>query len=389
MGVKPLIHITEDDCKKRVVKCQQLMAKEGLNGCVFTSSYNQAYYCDYRTVWQWTSVTRPTFLFVPVEGKPVFYTQVFMRADAEIICKGVDVACFEEIFLPPVSQIKDIMHRLNMDKGKIGWELGLECRLGCTVELYESIKAAVQDAQFVDCSRIIWKQRLIKDAKEVQMIKAACEATDYCFEHLAPLLHTGMSELEAWQLAQIELLKGGAEYVICHNLVSNPDNYDRGSKTADNDLLQKGNMLLFDLTAYFCGYHSDYCRGYVFGKISQERKYLWKMVVDVTEETSQALKPGVRCSEVAKRCSEAMARRGFDGNFEVGRLGHGSGLQATEPPSIMIGDDTILEPGMIIHLEPGVVNHLGSFVCEEQYVITETGRDVLSGASRELYEVDC
>lgn len=386
---RPLIHLTEEDCVKRIAKCQQLMAEKGLNGCVFTASSNQAYYCDFRVVWQWNSLTRPVFLFIPVQGKPVFYTQIFMRTDAEIMTKGVDVIGFNEIFIPPVSQIKEIMHSLGMDKGKIGWELGLECRLGCTIQLYESIKGALNEAEFVDCSDIVWKQRLIKDAKEIQMIKAVCEATDYCFEHLAEQLHPGMSEIEVWRRVQILELQGGAECTPSHAMNSGPANYTRGSKTADNDILEKGNMLSLDLTAYYCGYYSDFCRNFVLGKISQERQDTWQRIVDVTAETSEALKPGVSCSEVARICARAMAKRGYESNFEVGRLGHGCGLNSTEPPSIMIGDETVLEPGMIIHIEPGVVNEHGLFVCEEKYVITETGRECLSGASRILHEVDC
>lgn len=384
-----IIHFTEEDIQKRVSHAQQLMQEHGLNGMVILAQANLIYYSGFRSVTMWNSVTRPTFLFMPAKGKPIFYTQIFRRADAEILCLACDVEYFSEIFQPPVSQIKDIMHRLNMDRGDIGWEFGLEHRVGCTQNLLMEIKAALPEANFVDCCDIIWKQRLRKDAKEIQCIKAACAATDYAFAHLAPQIKPGMTELDAWRICQIEMLRGGAEYVVCHNVTSSPENYHRGSKIADNDLILPGNMLWFDLTAYFCGYHSDYCRGFIMGEISDERRRLWDMVVAVTQETSEALKPDALCSDVARACSTALAKRGIDSNFEVGRLGHGSGLQATEPPSIMIGDDTVLEPGMVIHIEPGIVNELGNFVCEEMYVITENDRERLSNASRELISIPC
>ena len=66
------------------------------------------------------------------------------------------------------------------------------------------------------------------------------------------------------------------------------------------------------------------------------------------------------------------------------RFGHGSGLHTTEPPYISLDDDTILEAGMILHIEPGCIEEDGIYVLEEQVVVTESGSKVLSHAPWEL-----
>ena len=69
------------------------------------------------------------------------------------------------------------------------------------------------------------------------------------------------------------------------------------------------------------------------------------------------------------------------------RYGHGSGLHTTEPPYISPDDDTLLEPGMIIHIEPGCIEKDGIYVREEKVLITDRGYKVLSHAPWELRAV--
>ncbi|MEW6524417.1 MAG: M24 family metallopeptidase [Bacillota bacterium] len=82
-----------------------------------------------------------------------------------------------------------------------------------------------------------------------------------------------------------------------------------------------------------------------------------------------------------------MEQYGYEMSFEAGRCGHGLGLLSTEPPHIAPYDHTMLEPGMVINIEPGVVSEHGVFCVEENVLVTETGYEILSGASRELYVV--
>ena len=90
---------------------------------------------------------------------------------------------------------------------------------------------------------------------------------------------------------------------------------------------------------------------------------------------------------IAETCARQLGKHGFNLTFDAGRCGHGLGLMSTEPPHVATYDPTILEEGMVITVEPGIVNEKGVFCIEENVAVTKDGFEVLSGASREIYAI--
>ena len=70
----------------------------------------------------------------------------------------------------------------------------------------------------------------------------------------------------------------------------------------------------------------------------------------------------------------------------LGRIGHGTGLDLTEPPSINLEDPTVMEVGMALNVEPNFVTEEGNFILEEDIVVTagRTGAPVEAGPQPEL-----
>ena len=92
----------------------------------------------------------------------------------------------------------------------------------------------------------------------------------------------------------------------------------------------------------------------------------------------QTAKPGIRCSDISKAMNTILQKSGLQNN-SIGRMGHGIGLQVTEPPSIMQTDDTILQSGMIIAIDPcfEYAPNL-MLVHEENILITNDGYERLT-----------
>jgi Xaa-Pro aminopeptidase len=103
--------------------------------------------------------------------------------------------------------------------------------------------------------------------------------------------------------------------------------------------------------------------------------------------------PGRPVSEIAAYCDDAIAGLGIPLTSSVsglaGRVGHGLGLSTTEPPSLAFGDPTVLEPGMVVTIEPGFATEFGIFHVEQNVAVTDKGPDVLSTAPWELHEASC
>jgi Xaa-Pro aminopeptidase len=99
----------------------------------------------------------------------------------------------------------------------------------------------------------------------------------------------------------------------------------------------------------------------------------------------EAIIPGIPSSDLYRVQVDAAEKLNIDmTSWTAQRFGHGSGLHTTEPPYISLDDDTILEPGMILHIEPGCIEKDGIYVLEEQVLVTESGSKVLSHAPWEL-----
>ncbi len=382
-----LIDFNEYDIQKRIDICQVNMQKEGFVGLVLSAESNFAYYSGYVTHAPWSTFTRPHFLFIPQKGKPCFLAQTFVAPEVESVSTGCDVVAFASLLGPSADDLVEVMDRLSMTRGKVGFELGYEQRIGFEIHTFEQLKKTLVHVEFADASGLIWKQRIIKAEKEIACIQRACDATSYAHDKTFEEIRKGMSEFEVSRIAQKHMLDGGAEYPGFVIITSGKGNYGRISKVHTNRKLEDGDLLWLDLGARHRGYWSDFCRAGVVGKVSDERAALQKKVHEITMEAAESIKPNTPVADVALACKRAMEKRGFDASFDCGRMGHGMGLMSTEPPSVTVYDDTILEEGMIINLEPGIVNDLGVFDLEENFVVTETGCKLLSGGSRELHTI--
>jgi Xaa-Pro aminopeptidase len=137
-------------------------------------------------------------------------------------------------------------------------------------------------------------------------------------------------------------------------------------------------MLLLDTGSTFDGYYSDFDRNYAFGFATDEARRAYEVVFQATEAGLAATRPGATTTEVWHAMAKVLESGGSLGN-EVGRLGHGLGLQVTEWPSNMPGDDTVLEPGMVLTLEPGMLFLPGKMMLhEENLVVREDGPELLT-----------
>ena len=96
-------------------------------------------------------------------------------------------------------------------------------------------------------------------------------------------------------------------------------------------------------------------------------------------------RPGVRVADIARAMRAASVRLGLNG-LGFGRLGHGIGLTATEPPSVVEHDPTILEAGMVITCEPAAVEDDGLY-CTEQIIVVGDPPEVLSVYPTELASI--
>jgi Xaa-Pro aminopeptidase len=113
--------------------------------------------------------------------------------------------------------------------------------------------------------------------------------------------------------------------------------------------------------------------------------------MEVVHEAQQlafdTLRPGLRCADVEARVHNFLVDRGYEA-FIRHHTGHGLGLESHEAPFFDLGDHTVLQPGMVFSVEPGLyVPGLGGFRNSDTVALTETGVEILTEYPRSLADL--
>lgn len=125
------------------------------------------------------------------------------------------------------------------------------------------------------------------------------------------------------------------------------------------------------------GYFCDYDRNFAMGNVSELVSDAHKKLMEATRAGFDAVKPGAKACDLFHAMDKVLT--GGEGRNDNGRLGHGLGIQLTEWPSLIPADETVLEMGMVLTLEPGIeTEHGNMLVHEENIVITANGAEYLS-----------
>jgi len=361
-------------------KAQQIMKEMDLQALLITDATNLFYFTGAAYFGE-MSYPRPAALLIPQKGEAMLLTHDFHLA---VPWEG-DVRKYPKVGELPVDMLQDMFFDADCAKGKIGTELGREQRLGISFTDYLKVQDALPKASFVDAGDMIWDIRMQKSDTEIAIIQEACRIHDDIFKKVFGSVEVGMTTHEIKRLFRVKIAESEADSgwtVVC---VGDFEESQASGPTHPDKVMQADDLLWVDLGIVLRGYHTDYCRGLVVGALSEAREDLWNKVQQVLLAGVEAVKPGIPASVVYQAQVKKAESLGLDmETWRARRFGHGSGLHTTEPPYISGDDQTILKPGVILHIEPGCIQKDGIYVREEQVLVTETGCRVLSHAPWQL-----
>jgi Xaa-Pro aminopeptidase len=198
-----------------------------------------------------------------------------------------------------------------------------------------------------------------------------------------------MTEREVARALRIDLARRGADSTPFLPVISGPGGVAQIVCGPGDRRLEAGDVMFIDTGSIYDGYFCDFDRVYAIGAIDDAAKRAHETVWQATEAGIAAAQPGATTDDLWAAMQAVLDAGGALGN-NVGRSGHGLGMQLTEPPSNMPGDGTVLQPGMVMTIEPGMeYAHGRMIVHEENVVITEDGAELLTRrAPREMWRVD-
>lgn len=363
--------------EQRTQQLQLLMAKDRIDAVFFSTEPEFRYFSGFKSQF-WESPTRPWFLVVPASGRPI------------AVVPEIGVAGFEQTWIDDVrswpsprpeddgvSLLADTLTEVARQHRRIGAMLGAETHLRMPAANFAALQQRLSQQQMIDVSTSVREIRSVKSAAEVAKIRFACEVTAASFDYLREYLRAGMTEREACKAMHLEMLRLGAD--SCPYLISasGQGGYDNIIMGPSDRILGEGDVLIIDTGANFDGYFSDFDRNYGFGRVEADTHSAYEAVYRSTEAGLKIAAPGRTTGDVWQAMWTVLENAGALGN-DVGRMGHGLGMQLTEWPSNVPGGDVILRPGMILTLEPGMTFSPGKMmVHEENILITENGCELL------------
>ena len=357
----------------RLLRAQRAMAAERLDAILLTTEPEIRYFTGFHTQF-WESPTRPWFTILPLDGQPI-------AVIPEIGAVGMAATWVEDIRTWPsprpendgISLLTDALVGAARRFGRIGVPLGQESVLRMPAGDFRTLREGIGALEIADAALLLHRLRAVKSPAEIDKIAFVCDLTSAAFEALPQAMAAGQSERDICRRFRIDLLNRGADtspYLICG---SGPGGYDNIIMGPGDRVLCEGDVLIIDTGTTFDGYFCDFDRNFAFGPVTDTARRAHEVVYRATEAGFAAARPGASTSDLWAAMWAVLEAGGALGN-DVGRLGHGLGMQLTEWPSNTPEDRTPLEPGMVLTLEPGMVFAPGrQMVHEENIAITEDG----------------
>jgi Xaa-Pro aminopeptidase len=231
--------------------------------------------------------------------------------------------------------------------------------------------------------------RLVKSKAEIARIRHICQLASDTFDALPDFLEIGDTESDLVRKFQSDILLRGADKTPYTAIGSGRGGYTSIIAGPTERRLRSGDVFLIDTGSRYGGYFCDFDRNYAIGKVSDQVRRVHDLLYRATDAGLAAARPGNTAADVFTAQARVLVDAGIElGN--VGRFGHGLGKILTEPPSNKPGDHTMLEPGMVLTIEPNAMYGRGKIlVHEEDIVITHDGAELLSRrAPKEMVTID-
>jgi len=368
---------------RRIARLQAATRAARLDALLLTDAANVRYATGgYAADVLWSSPTRILAAVIPRDGDPILLTPDFVAAEAAAISGWARVETYGSLVEPPVAALASLLGRAS----RIGIEHGGEGRVGMSLATLASLRASVPGT-LVDAMPAIHAVRAVKSPWELDRLRWACAASSAGFAAAFARPRAGELEVDLARETVTAGLAAGAGWPAWTMpgwiaMTSGAGSYDRFVEAPRRRRLERGDLVWADVGFRVDGYWSDFCRAGVIGGPTPQQVDRQARLLAATAAGIVAARPGATAADVARATGAALEREGLPG-LGFGRVGHGIGLVATEPPSIALHDDTPLEAGMVITVEPAAVMDDGLY-CAEQVVIVGEEPEVISLAPTEL-----
>ncbi|MEH3100838.1 M24 family metallopeptidase [Sphingomonas adhaesiva] len=333
--------IARDERLARMARAQERVAGMGADALLVNAGPSLRYFAGV----PWNATERLVALLLPANGAP------------RLIC--------------PRFELGSLAASLAIDAEALAWEededpVALVCdqlAAGATLALDPLLPFSTgarlgARLRVVDGAPAIDPLRAVKSPAELALMAQAKAMTLEVQRRAARILAPGIraSEVARFIDAAHRAL-GAAGSTFCAVQFGRATAFPHG--LPGDQALEEDQLVLIDTGCTVEGYHSDITRTYAFGRVEDEVRALWDVEKEAQAAAFAAVRPGVPCAAIDDAARRVLERAGLGPDYRLPglphRTGHGIGLAIHEPPYLVRGDASALEPGMCFSNEPMIV----------------------------------
>lgn len=350
----------------RVLKLRQALSEHDLRAIMITSPVNRRYL---------TGFTGSAGYVLITESHSYLLTDFRYMTQAAEQAAGFTVVQHAAQVMETVKELLSSHHI-----GETGFEQD-----HVSVATHKAYSEDLSPVTLIPVSGIVEKLRVYKDAEELEVMQRAADLADATFAHILPYIKPGVSERELDLEMEFFMRKQGATSSSFDTIVASGVRSALPHGVASAKLVQAGELITFDFGALLDGYCSDLTRTVATqGDLSPQLREIYDIVLKAQLHALEHIKPGMTGREADALTRDIIASHGYGDNFGHS-TGHGLGLEVHESTRLSKASDDILEPGMVVTVEPGIyVPGLGGVRIEDDIVITDSGIKVLTHSSKEF-----
>lgn len=349
---------------EKIQKLRESFQRLGVDGMLVTSEYNRRYM---------TGFTGSAGMVLISADKALFITDFRYTEQAAKQCVGYEVVLQKGLIQDEVAE-----QAKKLGINKLGFEEN-----HVTYSAFKTYDQTIE-AELVPVADEIEKLRLIKTDSEIKILKGAAAIADAAFTHILEFIRPGRTELEVSNELEFFMRKQGATSSSFDIIVASGYRSALPHGVASDKVIETGDFVTLDYGAYYNGYVSDITRTVAVGNASDKLKKIYDIVLEAQLRGMAGIKPGMTGKEADALTRNLITEKGY-GEYFGHSTGHGIGLEVHEGPGLSFRSDTILEPGMVVTVEPGIyIAGLGGVRIEDDTVITLDHNESLTHSTKEL-----
>jgi Xaa-Pro aminopeptidase len=320
-------------------------------------------------------------LFVEPGGS-VFITDVRYDIQAHDEVKGAKVVIARKASL---AALGDFLGKRR--KRHHGLTIGVESEHFTVSEKKRLGQLTPSGVRLKDAPSIVERFRMVKDRQEIALIKDAVALRAKIFARALPVLRPGVKEVEVAAEMEYAARRGGTEEMSFPTIIASGARSARPHVRASTQPITSGEFVVCDFGVILSAYCSDQTRTVWVGSVPKDARRSYEAVREAQQAAIDAVRPGIAVGEVDAAARKVLKKAGL-GRYFTHSTGHGVGLEIHESPRVANGQREVLQPGMVVTIEPGVYfpGKWGVRI-EDMVAVTGGGCETLTPTSKELLAV--